>query len=169
MNHITTVVNMMQLVPITNDNWRRAAAVRVADGQLRFIADDEPVALVILAKAFVRAGDRDWWPYVIEDAGRVIGVVGLMDDRQLHGEIALFHLLIDERQQRRGYGRSALRRAVELANRLENCDRLRLTVHPENEAAIGLYASEGFALDGVDADGELRMFIATSESVSGGD
>lgn len=157
---------MTRLVPISNDNWRRAAAVRVADGQLRFVAAYEPVALVILAKAFVRAGGQDWWPYVIEDAGKVVGVVGLVDDRPLRGEIALFHLLIDVSQQRRGYGRSALRCAVELANRLDNCVRLRLTVHPENEAAISLYTSEGFTLDGVDADGELRMFIATSGAAS---
>jgi len=158
---------MTRLVPITNDNWRRAAAVKVADGQLRFIADYEPVALVILAKAFVRAGGLDWWPHVVEDSGTVVGVVGFVDDRQLHNEVALFHLLIDASQQRRGYGRSALRCAVELATRLDDCDRLRLTVHPENEAAISLYASEGFTLDGVDADGELRMFIVTSESASG--
>jgi diamine N-acetyltransferase len=157
---------MTRLVPITDDNWRRAAAVQVADGQLRFIADYEPVALVILAKAFVRAAGRDWWPYVIEDAGSVVGVLGLLDDRQLHGEIALFHLLIDANRQRRGYGRSALRRVVELANQLDNCARLRLTVHPDNEAAISLYASEGFTRDGVDADGELRMFIAISGSAT---
>ena len=76
-------------------------------------------------------------------------------------ELALFHLLIDASQQRRGYGRAALRQVVGLASQLENCGRLRLTVHPENEAAIGLYASEGFTQDGIDADGELCMSVAT--------
>lgn len=158
---------MVRLTPITDDNWRRAAAVRVADGQLRFIAAYEPVALVILAKAFVRAAGRDWWPYVIEDSGTVVGVLALLDDRQQHGEMALFHLLIDANRQRRGYGRAALRSVVELASRLDDCGRVRLTVHPENEAAISLYSSEGFIPDGVDADGELRMFIATSGSANG--
>ncbi len=154
---------MTRLLPITYDNWRRAAGVRVADGQLRFIADYEPVALVILAKAFVRLGDRDWWPYVIEDAGEVVGVLGLVDDLESRGELALFHLLIDVSKQRRGYGRAALRRVVELGSQLENCGRLRLTVHPENAAAIALYASEGFTQDGIDADGELCMSVTTAD------
>lgn len=33
-----------------------------------------------------------------------MGVVALVDERQLNGEIALFHLLLDADQQRRGYG-----------------------------------------------------------------
>jgi len=157
---------MTELVPITRDNWRRAAAVRVADGQLRFIADYEPVALVILAKAYVRAADVDWWPYLIEDAARAVGVAALADERRLNGGLALMHLLIDADQQRRGYGRAAVRRAVEIARLLDDCDRLRLTVHPENHAAIALYTGEGFIVDGLDADGELCLTRATSAEES---
>jgi len=152
---------VVELVPVTRDNWRRAAAISVADGQLRFVADHEPVALVILSKAFLRVADRDWWPYLIEDAGRAVGVVALVDERQPDGQLALFHLAIDAAQQRRGYGRAALRRAVELARQLTGCDRLRLTVHRENRVAIALYESEGFVVDGTDDDGELRLSTAT--------
>lgn len=153
---------MTEIVAITRANWRRAAAIRVADGQLRFIADYEPVALVILSKAFVRVAEVDWWPYLIEDAGTAVGVVALADRRDLSAEVAIFHLLIDAEQQRRGYGRAALRCIIELARGLERCDRLRLTVHHENEAAIALYTAEGFTVDGVDADDELRLSIATA-------
>lgn len=86
--YLTYRWHMTRLVPITHDNWRRAAAVRVADGQLQFVAAYEPVALVLLAKAFVRLGDRNWWPYVIEDAGQVVGVLGLVDDLDSRGELA---------------------------------------------------------------------------------
>src|SRR5437868_4771150 len=57
-----------ELVPITRANWRDATAVRVGQGQQRFIAAYEPVALVILSKAFLRVGDVDWWPYLVMDA-----------------------------------------------------------------------------------------------------
>lgn len=155
---------MAELVPITPDNWRRATRLRVAEGQLRFIADYEPVALVILGKAFLRVGNLDWWPYLIEDAGRAVGVVALVDQREQSGEMALFHLLIDAEWQRRGFGRAAVRSAVELARQLDCCDRLRLSVHPDNHVAVTLYRSEGFVVDGVDADGELRLSTATSTS-----
>lgn len=160
---------MTELVRITRDNWRRAAALRVADGQLRFIADYEPVALVILGKAFVRAAGLDWWPYLIEDAGTAVGVVALANERQLNREMALFHLLVDADQPRRGYGRAAVRCAVELARKLEDCDRLRLTVHPENHPAINLYKSEGFIVEGLDPDGELRLAISTPKGRAGRD
>ncbi len=158
---VTYLCRVTELVPITRDNWRRAARIRVAEGQLRFVAAYEPVALVILGKAFVRDANLDWWPYLIEDAGRAVGVLALLDERQLNCGMALFHLTIDAGQQRRGYGRAAVRCAVELARQAENCDRLRLTVHPENQPAITLYQSEGFVVDGIDAEGELRLSTAT--------
>ncbi len=148
---------MVELVRITGDNWRAAARVRVGPGQLRFIAGHEPVALVILSKAFVRVGDVDWWPFLIEDAGAPVGVLALTDERARAGQLGLFHLLIDREHQGRGFGRAALRAVAELARRTPGCARLRLTVHPDNRAAIGLYRSEGFVEDGLDGDGELRM------------
>lgn len=151
---------MAELVPITRENWRAAAAVRAGDGQLRHVADHEPVALVILSKAWVRAADLDWWPLLIEEAGRPVGVLALVDERERNGGIALFHLLIDAAEQHRGHGRAALRGVVALARTLDGCDRLRLTVDPSNQVAISLYESEGFAVDGVDDEGELRMSVA---------
>lgn len=151
----------VQLVPITRDNWVEATKMRVAEGQLRFVADYQPVALVILAKAFVRVADLDWWPFLIEYAGRPVGVAALVDERRFHDQLALFHLLIDADQQRRGYGRAAVRSLTGLGHQVEGCERIRLTVHPENQAAIALYRSEGFTSDGSNIDGEMCMSTAT--------
>lgn len=87
----------------------------------------------------------------------------MVDDRDRHGELAVFHLLIDRDQQRRGYGRAALQSLINLGMRTKRCDRLRLTVHPENCAAIALYQSEGFGTDGANADGELDMSLSTPD------
>jgi len=149
-------------VPITRANWRDATAIRVGEGQLRFIADYEPVALVILSKAFVRVGDMDWWPYLVKDGGYLVGVLALVDERQRNGQVALFHLLVDAGHQRSGHGRAALRLVIELARHLNGCQRLRLTVHPDNHAAINLYLSEGFTRDGVADDGELCFSASVS-------
>ncbi len=150
----------VELAPITRANWRDAAAIQVGAGQLRFIASYEPVALVILSKAFVRVGDVDWWPYVVQDLGQCVGVLALVDERERNGQVALFHLLIDASRQRCGYGRAALRLVVQLARSLDGCQRLHLTVHPDNQAALSLYLSEGFTRDGFDDDGELHLSIA---------
>lgn len=150
----------VELAPITRANWRDAVGIQAGAGQLRFIAGYEPVALVVLSKAFVRVGDVDWWPYLVQDAGQSVGVLALADERERNGQVALFHLLIDASRQRGGYGRAALRLVIQLVSSLNGCQGLRLTVHPDNHAAISLYLSEGFTQDGVSDDGELRFSVA---------
>lgn len=149
-------------MPITRANWRDAAAIRVGEGQLRFVADYEPVALVILSKAFVRVGDTDWWLYLLKDDGHPVGVLALVDERPRNGQVALVHLLVDAGRQRSGHGRAGLRLVTDLARHLNGCQRLRLTVHPDNHAAINLYLSEGFTQDGVADDGELCLSVSVS-------
>lgn len=91
----------------------------------------------------MRVADLDSWPYLIFDAGRAAGVIALVDERQLSGEIALFHLLIDADQQRRGYGRAAVRGVVQLsvnwmvATVCDSPSTLRTTLR-------SIYQSEGF-------------------------
>ena len=159
---------MVELVPITRDNWRAAVGVRVAEGQLPYVAAYEPVALIILAKAFLRVADLDWWPMLITEDGKPRGVVALVDERGPRSGLAIFHLVIDRDQQRRGYGRAALQAIVSLAERTQGCERLSLTVHPENSVAIALYRSQGFVDDGVAEDGDLRMLADISVFGSGG-
>ena len=149
----------VELMPVTDENWREGLDVRVASDQLRFIADHEPVVLVILAKAYVRVGGANWQPLLIRHEGQTVGVVALVDDRHLNGTCSIYHLLIDRHHQGSGFGRDALRQLIRRAGSGGTCDRVRLTVHPENETAIGLYQSEGFVIDGVDDDGELRMSL----------
>jgi len=103
-------------------------------------------------------------PYLVQDAGHSVGVLALVDERECNGQVALFHLLIDASRQRGGYGRAALRLVIQLVGSLDGCQRLRLTVHPDNHAAVSLYLSEGFTQDGVTDDGELRFSVAVNRA-----
>lgn len=152
----------MRLEPVTSTNWRDGLAVRARRDQVQFVAGYEPVLLVILAKTAVREGGVDWWPFLLTDRTRAVGVVGVADHRERHQVLTIFHLLIDETQQRRGYGRAALQRLLELGRRSGGCGTLRLTVNPENAGAIALYESTGFEVTGTDADGELQMARAVA-------
>lgn len=151
----------VDLVPLTRENWREAVRIRVAEGQLSFVADHEPVVLVIVAKAFLRVADLDWWPFMVRADGVAVGVAALVDERPQHRQLALFHLLIDADRQGRGYGRASVRAFVALARQAEGCDRLRLTVHPDNARAVDLYRSEGFDGHDLNADGELQLSTTT--------
>lgn len=150
---------MIQFEAVTAANWREGLRVSAAPYQARFVAGYQPVLLVILAKAAVRDGGVEWWPFLIREGVHVVGVVALADRRSDDGSLCIFHLLIDEHQQKQGYGRAALRRVIELGQRDPDCQSINLTVHPENKAAIALYQLAHFTTTGTNDDGELQMSL----------
>ncbi len=141
-----------RLEAIDQHNWRAAVAVRVAADQLRFVAGHEPVALVILAKAYVRAGDLDWEPLAVMSDASVVGVVALAHaDRNTE----LLHLAIDVAKQGQGIGRAAVRLVLaHVAASRPGCQEVRLSVHPDNTRAQRLYRNVGFSPNGETRENE---------------
>lgn len=146
-------VTHVHLELIDASNWREALEVRVADDQLAFVADHQPVALVILAKCYVRPGGSRWEPLLVRDRqGAAVGVLALT-----HGVdgCELRNFAIDAGWQRRGFGTAAVRAVVARAHQLESdCQALTVTAHPENHAAHGVYRSAGFVRTGEERDGQ---------------
>lgn len=95
----------VRLVPIDRSNWRRCLTVRVSDEQLRFVADHQPIALVILAKSYVGVDDRTWDPLAIERGGQVVGVLGLSHSP---ADTHMVNLAVDFDAQRAGVGAAAV-------------------------------------------------------------
>ena len=124
----------------------------VTPDQLVYVAGHQPVALVILAKAYVRAGDLDWEPLAVTAGGPVVGVVALA-----HANLSteLLHLAVDVAHQGQGVGSAAVELLVAhvVATR-PDAEAVRLTVHPENGRAQRLYRSQGFLPNGDVQDGE---------------
>lgn len=140
-----------RLVPLDQSNWRAALEVRVTDEQLPMVADHQPVALVILAKAYVRPGGRDWEPLGFVSAdGSIVAVLAL----SYSGSIAeVRNFAVDARHQRRGFGLKAMRAAIEWSRRT-GASTLELTFNPRNEAAALLYHRAGLRPTGQTRDGE---------------
>lgn len=140
------------LAPIDQYNWRAALAVEVTPGQLRFVAGYQPVALVILAKAYVRSGDLDWEPLAIMSGASVVAVVALAHSGT-HTE--LLHLAVDAARQGQGVGSASVDLLVaHVIKTRQHAEDVRLTVHPDNERAHRLYQSRGFLPNGERRDGE---------------
>jgi ribosomal protein S18 acetylase RimI-like enzyme len=133
---------VFELVEIDESNWRRAVAVEVRSDQVPFVADCQPVALVILAKCYVRPAGQTWTPYLALDGEQAVGVVAVASD----GDRAhLRHLAIDHRRQGEGLGGMLLDAVVAaISSRESMCRSVVVTVHPENEIALSLYRSAGF-------------------------
>lgn len=144
--------HLLRLARIDQHNWRAALAVRVTPDQLRYVAGYQPVALVILAKAYVRPGDLEWEPLVITAGDSAVGVVALAHART-HTE--MLHLVVDVSKQEQGVGSAVVDLLLaHVAETRPGAEDVRLTVHPENERAQRLYRSRGFSPNGEVQDGE---------------
>ena len=142
----------LHLALIDQHNWRAALAVHVTPDQLPYVAGHQPVALVILAKAYVRPGDLDWEPLAVTAGASVVGVVALAH-ASTHTE--LLHLAIDVSKQGQGVGSAAVELLVaHVAETRADAQDVRLAVHPDNERAQRLYRSLGFLPNGEVRDGE---------------
>ncbi len=130
-------------------NWRQALRVRTTPAQLKYVADYEPVALVILAKCQVRAGGVNWHPLAITKDNTIVGVVAITHQAN---RCEIFHLVIDRQHQGQGLGKAAVLRVVEyISAAWPTVETITLTVHPENQVATMVYLACGFV-----ATGELR-------------
>lgn len=136
------VLVVFELAEIDAANWRQALVVEVRPDQVPFVADQQPVALVILAKCYVRPDGQVWTPYLALDEGQPVGVVAVASEgKRAH----LRHFAIDHRRQGQGLGRKMLEAVVAEVRQVQpTCRSVLVATHPQNENALSLYLSGGF-------------------------
>ena len=138
-------MTVIDVRPITADNWRATLRLAVRPDQQRFVAEYAPIAAIVLAKAYVRPGGLIWEPYGVTADTELIGLFALAYSEHQSEQVWMFHFFIDAHYQGQGYGTAAMHALVELLRqRFEACHSLNLTVHPDNERAQALYDSIGF-------------------------
>jgi ribosomal protein S18 acetylase RimI-like enzyme len=148
---------VVQLTLIDQHNWRAALDVQVTPDQLQYVAGYQPVALVILAKAYVWPGDLEWEPLAITLEAAVVAVAALAH-ATAHTE--LLHLAVDAPRQGQGLGSAAVELLVAHVRECRpDAEDVRLTVHPENERAQRLYRRQGFLPTGESRDGEAVWLL----------
>ena len=131
---------------ISSDNWREALELSVHDEQQKFVASINPPVAIALAKAYIRPGGKMVEPYGIYNQNKMVGFFNLHYTPDSKDDYWLFHFFIDKRFQRNGLGSKALNELIRNI-RYNNpaCNRLYLTVHPENEAGRLFYLKFGFS------------------------
>jgi diamine N-acetyltransferase len=152
---------VFEVAEIDASNWRQALSVEVRSDQVRFVADHQPVALVILAKCYLRPGGHTWTPYVAFDDADPVGVAAVAsDDDRAH----LRHVAIDQRRQGEGLGRLLVDAVVAaIREGRPACRWIEVTTHPENEVALRLYQSAGFHRTGAFSGIEPVMALDLTE------
>jgi diamine N-acetyltransferase len=145
----------VRLEPVTRRNWREAARVRLREGQLPLVAGHEPVVYGILAKQYLHEAGFEWHALAVYEGDRIVGVLAMVDELELRGCFALYHLAIAGAEQGRGLGRAATTAALAWAAE-RGAGSVRLTVNTDNVIARALYESLGFEY-GESVDDDLGM------------
>ena len=145
---------MIQLRNITEENFLDAFDLKLAPGQERFVS--HPIRS--LAQAYVYRNQCQ--PFGIYDGDTMVGYVMVIYDHDIP-EYDIWHLMIDEAKQRRGYGRAALEQVLDYIKTkpFGSSNRVSLTCSRENVRALTLYQSKGFAETGAADEDEMELSL----------
>ena len=152
---------MVRLEKLSAKNVWEILKLRVSREQEDFVATNtQSVVEAYLALA----GNGHAFPFGVYADDTPVGFVMIgydVDDTYedppqiAYGNYAIWRLMIDERYQGRGYGREALRAALDFVRTFPcgKAEACYLSYEPENTRAKALYASFGFAENG-ETDGD---------------
>lgn len=140
---------------ITSENWREALRLSINIEQQEFVAAATPPVAIALAKAYIRPDGKMVEPYGIFNTHQMVGFFNLHYTPNSEEDFWLFHFFIDKTFQRRGLGSAALKVLVQhIKDAHPSCHRIRLTVHPQNDAGKKFYTGLGFSDDNILTYGE---------------
>ena len=148
---------MVELREITKENYEEILSLQVAKEQRGFV----PTVTEALAQAWVYRGTA--YPFAVYANGEPVGFImlGYYEEKE---QYTVWKFLIDEKHQRKGYGKAALRAAIEWLQQTFHVTEVFLGCVHENYAAERLYASVGFMRTGFETETGFEMRLCLSES-----
>lgn len=142
--------------PITKDNWEEAANLRLLPDQVDFLT---PNVYSIAESKF----HPELIPCAIYAGPVMVGFLMYARDPE-DQQYWLYRLMIDERHQRKGFGRIALLQLIEIIRALPNAPELNVGYDVGNDVAARLYKNVGFVEQGMAPWGELTAKLTFSVS-----
>lgn len=144
----------VRLEAVTALNRQAVAALDLLPQQRDFVASN--------AESLEEAGEDDEAiPRVVVADGRIVGFLMYSAPEDSDSAI-IYRLMVDYREQGRGYGRAALAAALEEIARRPHVCGVAICYAPGNEAARRLYAGLGFVERGLDEDGQMIAVLELS-------
>ncbi len=148
---------MVELREITKDNLEQVLALRISESQKDFVSSTAHS----LAQAWVYKDTA--FPFAVYADNEIVGFVmlGYYEERS---QYTLWKFLIDEKHQRKGYGRKALKLAIQYLMDRFNVAEIFTGVAFGNDVAETLYRSVGFVKTGVEDDFQQEMKLVIKQS-----
>jgi diamine N-acetyltransferase len=151
----------VQLKLVTRENWEEALNLKVNKQQSHFA----PSVAISLAKVYIKPDGEsvEYIPFAIYDKEIMVGFIMYAYEENTTNMYWINGFMIDEKFQKKGYGRAALAEMIEwILNRFTNCKEIRLTVYRDNHVARELYKSFGFLPTGDVYGEEDVMFLSVN-------
>ena len=145
---------MVELKPITEENFLDAFHLALAPGQEEFVS--HPIRS--LAQSYVYRNQCQ--PFGICAAGKMVGYVMVIYDYDVP-EYDIWHMMIDRSEQGHGYGGEALDRVLEYIRTkpFGSSGRVVLTCNRHNAVALKLYEGKGFSATGNEDGDEIELVM----------
>ena len=150
---------MIELRPVTLQNWETLIKLKVRDDQRGFVASNlYSIAQAQFGEEF--EGHWDLYPFGIYAREEPVGFLmyGFNFDYPVY-EAFIIRLMVDENQQGKGYGRAGMEKALEVFRADERIHAVGISYEPHNEGARKLYASLGFVETGRIVDEETEAIL----------
>ena len=146
---------MVELRTITENNFIDAFHLKLAPGQEKYVS--HPIRS--LAQAYVYRDQCQ--PFGIYADGKMIGYVMVVYDYDVP-EYDIWHMMIDEEAQGRGYGSSAMDQVLNYIRTkpFGVSDRVALTCNKNNLVARQLYEKKGFLATGIEDEDEIELALS---------
>ena len=145
---------MIILRKITEENFIDAFNLKLGEGQEKYVS--HPIRS--LAQAYVYRDQCQ--PFGIYADGKMIGYVMVIYDYDVP-EYDIWHMMIDEEAQGRGYGSSAMDQVLNYIRTkpFGVSDRVALTCNKNNLVARQLYEKKGFLAIGIEDEDEIELVL----------
>ena len=147
---------MLDIHPVTKDNWRALVELKVHPDQQHFVASNvTSIAEAQFGYDDPQYGHWDMYPFGIYDGEKPAGFL-MYGYNYGHPETQAFiiRLMVDQELQGRGYGKYAMTKMLEIFRANDRVRAVGISYEPENEIARKLYAGLGFVETGEIVRGE---------------
>lgn len=148
---------MIHLRIITEENFVDAFNLKLAQGQEQFVS--HPIRS--LAQAYVYRDQCQ--PFGIYEDDTMVGYVMVIYDYDIP-EYDVWHMMIDESRQGKGYGSAALQQVLEYIKTkpFGFSNRVTLTCNKDNIRALKMYKKKGFIETGEEDEDEIELSMTIS-------
>lgn len=135
---------------VTKDNYEDVCSLEVADDQKGHLSSN--IESILESKFH-----ETLTPRAIYSDEVPVGFI--MGERTSEKEIEIFRFMIDQKYQKKGFGRTALELAFSEIKQLDGVTQIQICYHPDNEVAKRLYLNVGFKEIGMDESGNDMLAV----------